>query len=476
MKTTKIQIKNLFGITETTLDGHSVELTGSNGTGKTSVLDAIRYALTNKSGRDYIIREGANEGEILIETDTDLSISRKKRADKADYKMVRENNREVLAPESFLQTVFTPLQLDPVEFTQLPQREQNKLLLDLIHFDWDLEYIREKFGEIPSGVNYDQNILSVLDEIQSENGDYFRRRQDINRDIRNKRAFAEEIAASIPEGYDAEKWASYDLVARCNELAGIREENARIQRARLFHDSFDNKKRGYQAEKEIQKHEFDRAQTTRRESMQQQIASFREKIAALETEISAMDAARESKYALIESEYREKITALESDMQNAGSLASKELIDTSALEAETASAKEMIGHLNEYRRMKDMLSELETLEAESRSLTEKIELARNLPAEILKQAEIPVEGLTVKDGVPLINGLPVSNLSEGEKMKLCVDIAVSRPGGLQIILLDGTEKLSEENRKALYDLCRDKGLQFIATRTTDDNAMEVTQL
>ena len=78
--------------------------------------------------------------------------------------------------------------------------------------------------------------------------------------------------------------------------------------------------------------------------------------------------------------------------------------------------------------------------------------------------------------MPLINGLPVSNLSEGEKMRLCVDIAVSRPGGLRIILLDGTEKLSEENRTALYDLCREKGLQFIATRTTDDDEMEVTAL
>ena len=46
MKATKIKIKNLFGITETELDGRSVEITGTNGTGKTSVIDSIRYALT----------------------------------------------------------------------------------------------------------------------------------------------------------------------------------------------------------------------------------------------------------------------------------------------------------------------------------------------------------------------------------------------------------------------------------------------
>ena len=65
MKTTKITIKNLFGIRETTLDGKSVEISGPKGSGKTSVLDAIRYALTNRSDRDYIVHQGADEGEII---------------------------------------------------------------------------------------------------------------------------------------------------------------------------------------------------------------------------------------------------------------------------------------------------------------------------------------------------------------------------------------------------------------------------
>lgn len=51
MITTKIQIRNLFGIKEYTQDGGSVELSGKNGVGKTSVIDAIRFALTNKSER-----------------------------------------------------------------------------------------------------------------------------------------------------------------------------------------------------------------------------------------------------------------------------------------------------------------------------------------------------------------------------------------------------------------------------------------
>ena len=135
MKTTKIKIKNLFGITEQELDGQSIEITGTNGAGKTSVIDAIKYGLTNNSDREYIIKKGENEGEIIIETDSGLYINRKKRSQQADFKSVKECGKEVASPEGFLRQIFTPLQLNPVEFTQMSKQEQNRTIRDLIKFD-----------------------------------------------------------------------------------------------------------------------------------------------------------------------------------------------------------------------------------------------------------------------------------------------------------------------------------------------------
>lgn len=126
--------------------------------------------------------------------------------------------------------------------------------------------------------------------------------------------------------------------------------------------------------------------------------------------------------------------------------------------------------------MRNMQEEVKELTAASDKLTAKIELARSLPGKILETASIPIEGFTVENGIPLIHGLPVSNLSEGEQLELCVDVALSKPNNLQIILIDGAEKLSAENREKLYNKCREKGVQFIATRTTDSAEMEVTYL
>ena len=473
MKTTTIKIRNLFGITERDLNGESVEITGTNGAGKTSVIDAIRYALTNGSERKCIVRKGKNEGEILIETDTGISINRKKRIGQSDYKSVKECGREIQGPENFIKSLFTPLQLDPVEFTRMTEKEQNRVILDLIQFDWDLEWIREKFGEIPQGVNYEQNILQVLNDIQSENGDYFKQRTDINRDIRNKRAFIADIAKDIPENYQAERWQKYDYADTYSKIEKINERNNKIERSKTFLENHNNKLRGLQAEREINISAAKDDINSERERLNTTIARLKAEIEAAEDKIDTLDTKLADKIKIAESQYNEAVAKLDSNTQIAETYAHLEPEDTAELKAEIEEAEEMRALLDPYGRMKNMQAEVEDLTKKSDDLTAKIELARSLPGEILKTATIPIKGFTVENGIPLINELPVSNLSEGEQLELCVDVALSKPNALQLILIDGAEKLSDENRNKLYSKCKEKGLQFIATRTTNDDEMEV---
>ena len=473
MKTTRIKIRNLFGITETELDGRSVELTGGNGVGKTSVIDALRYALTNKSDRNIIVRQGEKEGEILIETDTGLSIDRKKRTEQSDYKSVKENGREIMGPENFLRQLFTPLQLDPVAFTLMDEKSKNRAILDLIEFDWDLNFINEKFGEVPSWVNYEQNILEVLSDMQSENGEWFKERQNVNRDIRNKQAFIEDIAKDIPENYQADKWESYDLGAAYKKLEQMKEANSHIERAKLFRSSYDSKLRKLEADKMIEVTSAEKAIAAERETLLSDNERMKALIQSNEEKLKGLSAILDDKKALAESHFAEAKTKLDADMSVADDYMDRQPVDCTELQQEVSTAEEMKLHLNEYQRMKAMQTELEQLKAKSDEYTRKIELARTLPGMILETAKLPIEGLTVVNGIPLIHGLPVANLSEGEQLSLCVDVAISKPNGLQIILIDGTEKLSSENREKLYSKCHEKGIQFIATRTTDSAEMEV---
>lgn len=476
MRITKIKIRNLFGIKEYEQDGKSVELDGSNGVGKTSVIDAIRYALTNKSDRDYIVRKGETEGEILIETDTGLRINRKSRTNQADYKSVKQNGAEVGSPETFLRDIFTTLQLNPIEFMEMDKKKQNATILDMIEYDWDVNKIKEWFGEIPSWVSYDQNILQILDDIQSEKGEYFIHRQDVNRDIRNKKAFIDEIAQGIPAGYDVEKWKAASTSDLYHQIEQIRNDNQMIEKAQMLKDARDSKIRSFEADKQIAKSALDTEFSNRSHQIDQDILKLNNEIKALQTEKEGLAAQKQDKLELINQKYETNVAKYDAEVAEYAPYIDKEKKDVSELVKDAEYMEKMKGHINEYNRMTDLQNEVEELSAESMDLTNKIEKARTLPGEILQNCNIPIEGLTVENGIPLINGLPVSNLSEGEKLDLCIDVSIQKPNGLQIILIDGTEKLSTGLREKLYGKCKEKGLQFIATRTTDDDAMTVVEL
>jgi len=476
MRITKLRIKNVFGIRELELDGKDVELIGTNGAGKSSVIDAIRTALTNKSNRPYILRNGENEGEIYVETDTGLVINRKKRTDQADYKSVKNGSEVITSPESFLSTLFTPLQLNPVSFIQMSEKEQNQAILDLIEFAWDISWIIKQFGEVPRDVDYDQNILQVLHDIQSENGYYFKHRQDINRDIKSKTAQAEGLASGIPARFDAAHWESFDLSAKYRELAEGQDINGKIARAKMFHDSYNDKVRGIDGKREIAVSALRSETESERNTLNSTISRLEAEIKAAKEKLAGLDARLDEKIAVVDAQREADIAKLDKDMGTASDYMSRTPVDTKSIQADIDTAEEMKKKLYDYNRMVALQDEVEKLTAESDELTAKIDLARKLPGVILESAKLPVEGLSVVDGVPLVNGLPIRNLSEGEMLDLCVNVALSKPNGIQLILIDGAEKLSEVNRRHLYEKCKEKGVQVIASRTTDDPDLLVTAL
>jgi hypothetical protein len=476
MKISRIKIRNILGITERELGSTSLELMGPKGAGKTSVLDAIRWALTNKSDRDWIIKQGADEGEILIETDTGLSIERKARTTKADMIKVKEGNLAQGRPAEFLAQIFTPLQLNPVLFTQLSAQEKNRMILNLIEFDWDIGWIEKQFGEIPKGVNYQQHILQVLSDIQSDGGVYYMSRQEINSRKLHLKKSVEDLAATIPEGYHYEKWRDYKTGEKYTELEKARHNNGLIEKAQAFAAAYKDKLRALEADREIAKAAAEKEIAEKWNGLNVTIERLRAEILALEKERDGLRDKQDQKIALINSQYETAKAQLKSDTDVSQEWAEKPKTDTTGLEAEIKTAEAMRLHLNEYQSMIRMQDDIEKQQEQSDELTRKIELARNLPGEILKTATIPVDGLTVENGKPFMYGRPITNLSDGELLELCVDVTIQKPGGLQILLLDKAEGLDTKSREKLYAKCKEKGLQLIATRVTDSDELEVVEL
>lgn len=478
MKISKLKIENLFGIEQLELDGKSVELTGSNGVGKSSVLDAIRLALTNNSKRKYVVKNGKTEGRIFVKLDDGTSIDRKKRTDKSDYKSIKdENGNEINSPEAFLRDIFTPLQLEPVEFLSMNEQEQNRILLNLIEFNKDKkEFIKEKFGEEINWVNYDESILEILNQIQAKEGKYYQAREEINRNARNALAIAADIAKDIPENYDINKWRNYTLSDKYEELNKDKSFNEKIDKSIAYKEDYANKIKQIETVENNTLLQIEADKTTEKNKITTEILGLKSRIELLQKELENVDMKYENVISETKSQTIAEKAKLDENIKVANEWASKEKINTEILENELKIAEEMKGHINEYDRMIEMQQNAENLKNVSEGLTNKIELARTLPGEILKEVNIPVKNLTVENGIPLVNGLPVGNLSEGEKLQLCVDVTLSDNNNLKLILIDGTEKLSEENRKKLYEICKEKGLTVIATRTTDNPELNIIEL
>ena len=351
-----------------------------------------------------------------------------------------------------------------------------RVILDLVEFDWDTNWIIEKFGELPPAIDYKKNILDVLNDIQSETGFYFTKRQDLNRDIRNKKSYIQEIVKELPENYLAEKWRKYSLQDIYTQIEAGREHNKKIEYAETLKENLNNKVRGFQAEKQIAITEMDKKYATYKGELETEIARLEEQIKSNQEKLSKINDQKFETLKTINAEYETKVATVDADFSANKKYLELEKIDVSPLQEEANAAEKMRSHLNEYDRMVSMNDEIARLQEQSDSLTSKIEIARALPETILKQARLPIEGLSIQDGIPLIKGVPVSNLSEGEKLNLCIDVAISKPNKLQIMLIDGVEKLDSQNREKLYKKCKEKGLPFIATRTDDTPDLTVIEL
>jgi exonuclease SbcC len=475
MKISLIKIKNIFGITERALDGKSVEITGKNKAGKTSIIDAIRYALKHRAEKDLVLRKGEEEGEVLIETDSGISIRRRERLGKLAIDTVKEGKTPVAKPEAFLRSLFTEMQIDPIGFITLPKEEQNRIILDLIDFKWDMNWIKEQFGEIPSNINWEQNILRVLADIQAENGHYFSTRQEVNREAKNKQAFIEEIVKKLPEGYNADAWEGKNIGELYTKIEKIRESNRKIEKAQTVIDSQEGKKRGFESDKQISLAALDTETNAARSRLEREITRLENELNQTKKDLSGLEENKLKKIENIGLKYKADVAEFESLIEQHKEVAAMKLQDPSDLVAEVQHTEEMKNFVSLFRSMRTYQDEVKRLNDEGAKLTVKIEKARSLPAEILEIAKMPIKSITVENGMPLINGLPISNLSDGEKLDLCIDIATLKKNTLPLILIDGAEKLADDLRERVYARCQERGIQFVATRTTNDDELKITE-
>ncbi len=98
--------------------------------------------------------------------------------------------------------------------------------------------------------------------------------------------------------------------------------------------------------------------------------------------------------------------------------------------------------------------------------TSEIESTRKKKAELLEKADLPLPGLSVKDGELIYNGFKSDNMSGSDQLKVATAIVRKLNPKCGFVLLDKLEQMDLDTLKEFGQWLEAEGLQAIATRVS----------
>lgn len=391
----ELQVENLKKIKAVKLEPSASGLTvigGKNGQGKTSVLDAIAWALGGEKFRPTNPkRDGAlTPPNLHVVLSNGIIVERK--GINGSLKVIDPTGKK--SGQRLLDEFISKLALNLPAFLHASEAEKSKALLQII------------------GVG---DKLTVLDRKEEQ---LYNQRQEVGRIADRKKKAAEEMP--FYPNMPAEPVSVSDLLKEQQDILARNGENDRKRRnVREMQERFMRAESNYKAAVEALKAAED---TLRKARADAEVAAK-----------SAQDLQDES------------TAELEKNLRNVEVMNEKIRANAAKEGAEL---------------------EANNLQQEYEGLTEQIESVRSDRADLLKEADLPLPGLSVKDGHLLYKGEPWDGMSGADQLKVAVAIIRKLNPECGFVLMDKLEQMDTDTLKEFGKWLEEEGLQVIATRVS----------
>ena len=402
IKINKLEIENVKRIkavkVEPTKDGLTI-IGGKNNQGKTSVLDAIAWAL---GGEKYHPSKAVRDGSVIppnlhVVLSNGIVVDRK--GVNSALKVTDPAGKK--AGQQLLNSFVEQLALDLPRFMEANDKEKADTLLQII------------------------GVEDQLLELTHEENELYNRRRMIGQIADQKKKFAKE-QPYFPDA-PKEPVSASDLIKAQQEILARNGENQRKRDS--LKDITDSKERLWNKMLIIEQKIADLQK--QQEALQKQYHQARE------DEDMAMKTVQELQDESTE-ELEQNIANIEEINRKVRANLDKDKAEQDALDYE-----------NQYR-----------------ELTATLEDTRQKKTDLLKNADLPLPGLSVEDGKLTYNGYPWDNLSGSDQLKVATAIVRKLNPECGFVLIDKLEQMDLDSLKAFGDWLKQEGLQAIATRVS----------
>lgn len=380
------------------------KISGKNGQGKSSLLNAIRWGLGGaKHAPDQVVREGQEAATVVLETEEFL-LRRVATADGTARLSLesRDGKTAFKRPQEMLDKLLGGgvVAFDPVGFSRMKPRDQADLLREVTGLD--------------------------MKTIDAERKEVFDARTAVNRDVATLKG---KLAGMDEPPVVPEPAAEIDVAAFVAEIEAAGKVQAKNDDTRRLLKTLEQKRADAAALVIRLKDELDAAKTTLVE-VSDRAARGAEIVAELaDPDISAIKARLES--------------AKQHNANVRGARQAKAEADRRA---------------NEFAVLQQSLADAERKSALHTAHLDEIDKAK---AELLDKTPMPVPGLAVDGDVVTLGGVPFSQASMAQKIRTGLAIGAALNPGIETLLVEEGSCLDEDQLHFVEEWAEERGVQII---------------
>lgn len=398
IKLTAANYKRLRAV-EITPDGNTVVVSGRNGQGKSSILDAIFAALGGAAGSKEVqrpIRDGASKAEVSLDLG-DLRVTRTWSATGSALRVENGDGEPVRSPQALLDSLCGRYMFDPLAFAEARPKDQVAALLELV----DLPF--------------------KPDELAAERQAIFDERTVVGRKVRD----LEGQVKALPEPDETVPEDEISVSDVADELAAGSKANDVLQAAcRAVEEA---SARVVQVQGDIERIEAE-LELARKRGEAAGLA-YDEAVAELDKVEDPPDL----------DEIRGRLAAAEAT--NTAVRANNRRL---AVEADLVATK----------------AEVDALTAQIVELDRRREKG-------LSEAAMPVEGLSFDDDGVTFNGIPFSQCSGAERLRVSMAIAMAGNPGIRIARVTDGSLLDSDGLLLVAEMAAEHDVQVWIEKVTD---------